>query len=58
MEKSTYTQTYNLHEQHSWLKKKRRKKAMYIIMIWLKTEDIEVKKAAKGKKKYKSTLKL
>lgn len=57
IERSTYTHTCNLHEQHSWLKK-RREKAMCIIMNWLKTEDTEVKKAAKGKKKYKSALKL
>ena len=31
---------------------------MCIIINWLKTEDTEVKKAAKGKKKYKSALKL
>ena len=27
MEKSTYTQTYNLHEQHSWLKKKKKEES-------------------------------
>ena len=31
---------------------------MYIIMIWLKTEDIEVKKAAKGKKKIQINFKV
>ena len=49
LERSTYTRTCNLHEKHSWLKK-RRKKAICTIMKWLKTEDIEVKKAAKGEK--------
>ena len=41
------------------LGKKGRKKAMYIIMKWLKTEDKEVVKAVKaGWGEYKSSLKL
>ena len=57
MDRSTYTHTCNLHGQHSC--KKGRKKAMYIIMKWLKTEDKEVVKAAKaGWGEYKSSLKL